>query len=57
MTTANRKKPKVVVIDEYDGFVIVVNGKMFRFDQEDLRKDMVKVFKELGIDAEYEVAY
>ena len=51
---------KVIVADSYDGFSIIIkdddDGLVERwwFNQEDTRENMVKVFKTLGIEAEYE---
>lgn len=54
---------KVLIIDLYDGFEIVVLDERdilierFAFDQEDTRERMPEVFKMLGIQAEYEESY
>lgn len=55
-------QPKVTVIDEYDGFVIVITSSdgtetRYRFDQEDTREEMVSVFSELGFECSYEESY
>ena len=53
---------KISVIDEYDGFVIVIHkdgeeDKRYRFDQEDTREEMVDMFHSIGFEAEYEESY
>lgn len=49
---------KITIEDEYDGFVISINDKRFRFDQEDTHEDLVLVFREIlgiNVDITYEV--
>jgi len=54
---------KVLVLDLYDGFEIVVLDdneaeiRRFPFDQEDTRETLPEVFKMLGIEASYEECY
>lgn len=57
MTEQNNKMPTVKVLEEYDGFVIMVDEQYFRFDQEDTKEDLIKVFAALGIEASYEEVY
>jgi predicted metal-dependent phosphoesterase TrpH len=49
---------KVEIQDEHGAFVILVDGKRFRFSDEERREKLVEVFKALGIeDVEYEEVY
>lgn len=55
---------RVIVEEEYDGFVILVEYSdssihRYRFDQdqEDSIKGLVDVFKVLGVEAEYREVY
>jgi len=49
---------KIWIGQACDGFEIRVNGKSYRFSQEETVEGLVEVFKELGIeDVEYEEIY
>lgn len=56
----------VVIMEEHGGFIIrvdenhpgnIYSSELFHFDQEDSVKDLVNVFKEIGINATYEEVY
>lgn len=42
--------PRIRIGEEYDGFTIIINGKHFAFNQEDDKRKLVDVFKELGFE-------
>jgi hypothetical protein len=48
---------EILILEYYDSFSIEVNGKVFYFDQEDNKENLVNVFKELGLESKYEEAY
>ena len=52
------KGVSIEIQDEYDAFVIQINGTPFRFDQEDDKELLVSVFKYLGFtNVQYEEVY
>ena len=48
---------EILILEYCDGFSIEVRGKVFLFDQEDDKSNLVDVFKELGLESKYEEAY
>jgi len=49
---------EIRIQESCDDFVVVVDGKRFRFHQEDNKEGLVDLFKHLGYtDVEYEEVY
>ena len=48
---------EIQILEEYDGFRIIIGEKTWKFDQEDSIARLVDVFRELGHNAVYEELY